>query len=284
VLFARNESWWVQPVVTRPFTTIESNATWKNTTHLGIEYAALLVEPGYNPPAIIESLPRRGGDVIAVVTTKGSGTYTPLPRKTLTFSGYQWEVRQIPGDRGGANDYDARNAWVDAAGSLHLLLAQRDGRWTSAEVKLTRSLGYGTYSFVVRDTSRLDPAAALGMLTWDDLGADQHHRELDVEISQWGDPANKDAQYAVQPHYVAANVFRFVAPPRRLAHSFRWEPGRASFRSSGGSSVVVQHEFTSGVPVPGTETVRLNLSYFRSSPAPPAASVEVVIDRFEYLP
>ena len=132
----------------------------------------------------------------------------------------------------------------------------------------------------------LDPAA-LGLLTWDDLGADQHHRELDVEISRWGAPANKDVQYVVQPHYVAANVFRFVAPPRRLTHALRWEPGRASFTTitaAGRASIVAQHEFTSGVPVPGAETVRLNLCYFRSSPAPPAASVEVVIERFEYLP
>jgi hypothetical protein len=290
VLFAKSESWWVQPLNTRPFTIIEPNATWNSTIHLGTEYAALLVEPGYYPPATVESLPRPGGDVVAVVSTKGSGTYAPRHSKTLTFSGYEWEIRQTPSDRGGVNDYDARNAWVDPAGSLHLLLAQRHGQWTSAEVKLTRSLGYGTYILVVPDMSRLDPAAALAMLTWDPLGADQHHRELDVEISRWGDPANKDAQYAVQPHYVAANVFRFAAPPRRLTHSLRWEPDRASFTTIVGSarsnraSIVAQREFTSGVPVPGAETVRLNLCYFRSSSAPPAADVEVVIEKFEYLP
>jgi hypothetical protein len=287
VLFAKSESWWVQPLNTRPFTTIEPNATWKSTIHLGTDYAALLVEPGYFPPATIESLPRPGGDVVAVSATKGSSTYTQSRRKALTFSGYEWEIRQTPSDRGGGNDYDSRNAWVDPAGILHLLLAQRDGRWTSAEVKLTRSLGYGTYIVLVPDMSRLDPAAALAMLTWDDLGADQHHRELDMEISRWGDPANKDVQYAVQPHYVAANVFRFVAPPHRLTHSFRWEPGRASFKTmtvASSASIVAQREFTSGVPVPGAETVRLSLCYFRPSPAPPASDVEVVIEKFEYLP
>jgi hypothetical protein len=287
VLFAKSECWWVQPLNTRPFTGVEPNATWKSTIHLGTDYAALLVEPGYYPPATVDSLPRSGGNVVAVVATKGSSTYTPRRRQTLTFSGYEWEIRQTPSDRGGGNDYDARNAWVDPAGTLHLVLAQRDGRWTSAEVKLTRSLGYGTYILAVPDMSRLDPAAALAMLTWDDLGADQHHRELDVEISRWGDPANKDVQYAVQPHYVAANVFRFLAPPRRLTHSLRWEPGRASFKTitvASGASIVAQREFTSGVPVPGAETVRLNLCYFRSSSAPPAAEVEVFIEKFEYLP
>jgi len=139
-------------------------------------------------------------------------------RATLNFSGYEWEIRRTPSDRGGGNEYDARNAWVDAEGLLHLMLAQRDRAWTSAEVKLTRALGYGTYAFVVRDASHLDPAVALGMLTWDDLGREQNNRELDIEIGRWSDPGNKDAQYVVQSQYVAANVFRFLAAPGRLTH------------------------------------------------------------------
>jgi hypothetical protein len=168
---------------------------------------------------------------------------------------------------------------------LHLLLTQRSGRWTSAEIKLTRSLGYGTYTFVVHDTSRLDPAAALGFLTWDQLGAEQNHRELDVEISRWGNPDNKDAQYVVQPHYVAANVYRFNAPPGRLTHSFRWEPDRALFQTMGPNGrVVARREFTSGVPVSGTESVHMNLLYYRGSPKPPSGNVEAVVEKFVYLP
>ena len=96
---------------------------------------------------------------------------------------------------------------------------------------LTRSLGYGTYAFIVRDTSSLDPAAAFGMITWDEQGAEQNHRELDIEISQWGDRSIPNAQYVIQPYYVPANVVRFTAPPGPLTHSFRWEPGRAAFRT-----------------------------------------------------
>ena len=79
---------------------------------------------------------------------------------------------------------------------------------------LTRALGYGTYAFVVRDTSQLDPAAAMGLLTWDDQGVDQNHRELDIEISRWGD-GSTDAQYVVQPYYVAANVVALHPAARR---------------------------------------------------------------------
>ena len=161
MLFARSGVWWVQPLTVEPFTKVEPDSTWKNRIHLGTEYAALLVEPGYRPPDTTEVLPRPGGGVIAVASVKGAGDFAHRPKKILRFSGYEWDVREIPSDRGGANDYDAANAWTDAEGLLHLRLAQRDGRWTSAEVILTRPLGYGTYVFTVRDTSTLDPAAAL---------------------------------------------------------------------------------------------------------------------------
>jgi hypothetical protein len=208
----------------------------------------------------------------------------------LTFSGYEWEIRQTPSDRGGANDYDPANAWTDADGALHLKVTRRDGRWTSAEVALTRSLGYGTYLFVVRDTSHIDPAVALSLLTWDDQGVDQNHREVDIEISRWGDPGSKDGQYVVQPYYVAANVARFAMLAGRLTHSLRWEPGRASFKTLRGAGsaahepVVAQHDFTSGVPVPGNETVRMNLYYFRYSPTLLENETEIVIEKFQYLP
>ena len=199
VLYARSGGWWVQPLANEPFTTIAADATWRNSTHLGTEYAALLVDADYRPPARADVLPAQGGSVVLVATTKGEGGVSRDVRK-LTFSGYEWQVRQLPSDRGGANDYDPANAWTDDAGALHLRIAGSPGAWTSAEVILTRSLGYGTYSFVVRDVSQLEHAAAFGMFTWDDLGVEQNHREIAVEISRWGDPANKNAQYVIQPY------------------------------------------------------------------------------------
>ena len=290
VLFAKSGIWWVQPFTDRPFTAIAGDSTWTSTIHLGTEYAALLVDPDYTPPPTAEYLPERGGAIKAIAIIEGSGAFKPPRPETLRFSGYDWDVRQTPSDRGGGNDFDARNAWIDHEGALHLALSERDGNWTSAEVKLTRTLGYGTYAFRVRDTSTLDPAVALGMLTWDDLGPGENHRELDIEIGRWGDPGNKDAQYVVQPQYVAANVFRFLTPAGRLTHSFRWQPGRVLFKttrgsvSGGGGSVVAQREFTSRVPVPGAETVHINLIYYRRSPHPPRSHAEVIIETFEYLP
>ena len=142
VLFARTNVWWVQPLSAEPFTQVNADGTFKTTTHLGREYAALLVEPQYRPPDTADSLPEPGGQVLAAAIVKGSGVLAERTPKKLMFSGYEWNVRQIPSERGGSNDYDPANAWTDAEGLLHLRLARRDGGWTSAEVILTRALGY----------------------------------------------------------------------------------------------------------------------------------------------
>jgi hypothetical protein len=287
VLFAKDGGWWVQPLVDKPFTDIQANSQWTNSTHLGTEYAALLVDPAYQPPATIAVLPGEGGSVIAVKTVAGAGR--PAAR-TLRFSGYEWEVRDVPSSRGGNNTYDAANAQTDANGLLHLRISQRSGQWICAEVKLTRSLGYGSYVFVVRDTPHLDPAVVASMFTWDDQGVDPNHREMSIELTRWGDAANKNAQYVVQPYYVPANVDRFMAPAGVLTHSFRWEPGRVTFRSVrgaanvGGSPVVAEHVFNSGVPSPGGESVHLNLYIFGSAESALQNEAEVVIEKFQYLP
>ena len=146
----------------------------------------------------------------AKATVKG-GSAPPSP--SLHFGGYEWRVRDAPSSRGGGSTkYDPRNAWTDADGALHLRIAKVSDKWTCAEISLTRSLGYGTYSFTVRDISGLPPAAVFSMFTWDYALADQNFSEVDIEISRWGDPEGKNAQYVVQPFYVPANVSRFMAP------------------------------------------------------------------------
>ena len=280
VLFAKSAVgvWWVQPLTVQPFTAIDADSTWKNTIHLGTEYAALLVEPGFRPPATTESLPEPGGAVVAVATVKGTGEFVPRAR------------RRGSSRSAATNGKSGRSRAIAAAPTttiptmrgpmptafLHLKLTQRDGRWTSAEVILTRPLGYGTYVFVVRDTSQLDPAAALGLLTWDDQGADQNHRELDIEISQWGDPQHPER--AIR----GAAVLR----RRRTSSRFAAPPGRLDpLVSVGARPRVVQDRPRSGLPAddarsrstssrpacrsPATRRVRMNLYYFRYAPSPP---------------
>ena len=292
VVYARSGPWWVQPWPDKPFIPIQADSTWGTSTHLGFEYAAMLVEPGYHPPPTMDVAPTRGGSVVAVTIVKGSGAPQLAPVKPLHFSGYDWEVRTIAGDRGGTNNlYDGDNAWTDSSGALHLRIKKKGDKWSCAELEMNRSLGYGTYIVVVRDTTHLEPAAVLSMNTFDDWGGDQHYRELDIEFGRWGDASGKNnAQYGIQPFYVPGNVAPFTVPQGTLTHSVRWESGRASFKSVRGSEmrtgapVVSEHVFTSGVPSPGQEKFQMMFYVVASEKSPLQKENEVVVEKFEYLP
>jgi hypothetical protein len=287
VIFARSGLWWVQPMADQPFTAISRDSTWKSATHPGSAYAALLVNPGYRPPTTANALPEKGGDVVAVATAEGPMLTRPVP-KTLHFSGYDWDIRDSSSDRGGTRNLnDPANAWTDEHGLLHLRIAGQPGNWTSGEVSLTRSLGYGTYRFIVRDVSHLEPAIVFGIFTWDDSGPS---REMDIEVSRWGEAESKNSQYVIQPYYVPANVVRFMAPAGVLTHWIRWEPGRATFKTMRGPSSTIEspalasHVFTSGVPAPGNEVVRMNLYVYDNKTNPLRHGSEVIVEKFEYLP
>jgi hypothetical protein len=292
MFFARSGTWWVQPIASHPFTAIRPDSTWETATHLGTEYAALLVETGYSPPATTNALPALGNGVVAVATTPGKPSATPIEQapKRIVFSGYDWEVRHLPNDRGGAtHSYSTSNAWTDSSGCLHLRMRKVAREWTCAEVSLTRSLGYGTYTLHVQKLPVLEPATAFAISTWDDNESGQNHREMDIELSQWGDPQAKNAQFAIQPYYVAANVFRFIAPFTPLTCSFRWEPGRVTFRAGSGAAegtghAFAEHVFTSGVPSPGGETLHLALYQYGKPRIPQQNDMEVVLQKFEFLP
>jgi hypothetical protein len=290
VLYAKAEGvWWVQPLDSRPFTAIGSDGTWKSATHLGSQYAALVVDPGFQPAATIKALPPEGGAVEAVAAVSVGEALVTVDQ-TLNFSGYEWNIRHITSDRNGAiSFYDAQNAWTDSEGNLHLRISRQGDRWMCSQVILKSHLGYGTYLFSVRDTSHLEPGATLAILTHDDLPA-EHHREMDIELGQWGDPKNKNADYVVQPYNFPENKVIFEAPSGRLTHSLHWEAGKATFqtfRDSGhGSrpSVVETNEFTTGIPSPGGQNVILDFCDFKYSKVPLKDGAEVVIEKFRYLP
>ena len=154
---------------------------------------------------------------------------------------------------------------------------------------LTRALGYGTYVFMVRDTSQLDPAAAFGMLTWDDQGAEQNHRELDIEFSQWGDPGIANAQY-VRPAVLRAGERRAIHGAAGTLDAFvpvgagtrvvQDRPGcrrrrRRARRASTSSRPACRRQGPNGPHEP---------VFLPLLAAPPQKDVEVVIERFQYLP
>jgi hypothetical protein len=61
--------WFVQPLALEPFTQIEEDGSWTSQTHPGSEYAALLVDPGFQPPIKPLALPTQG--VVITAITQG---------------------------------------------------------------------------------------------------------------------------------------------------------------------------------------------------------------------
>ena len=104
VLYARSGAWYVQPYADQPFTTIGADSTWINRTHLGTEYAALLIEPGYAPPALTIALPDVGGGVVAVTLVEGTPPFwrtwwfrifLGLAAASALLALYRWRVHQV---------------------------------------------------------------------------------------------------------------------------------------------------------------------------------------------
>ncbi|MGC4051775.1 MAG: glycoside hydrolase family 16 protein [Paludibaculum sp.] len=290
VLYARSGVWWVQPFANLPFTSIQPDSTWKSPTHMGTEYAALLVDSDFSPSMTMPHLPTRGDKISAIARVTGTvedARFAP----PLHFGGYDWTVRALPSDRGGAtNPYSSKNAWTDSRGMLHMRITKSPEGWECAEVQLERSLGYGSYVFVVNGVANLEPASVLGFFTWDDQGVEENHREIDIEISRWGDAASKNSQFTIQPYYVPVNVVRYTSPPGQITYSFRWEPGRVAFKAQqgdgirGGGPTISEHVFSSGVPSPGGEALHINLYVYGKTRTPQQNGTEVVIEKFEYLP
>jgi PAS domain S-box-containing protein len=104
VLFARSGAWWVQPLAEQPYTKIQPDSTWRNSTHPGTQYAALLVDPGYHPPAITIVLPSAGGGVAAVAAVEGEPFFwqtwwfrcsAGAALLAMAFGAYRLRVRNI---------------------------------------------------------------------------------------------------------------------------------------------------------------------------------------------
>src|SRR5262249_26687924 len=156
-------------------------------------------------------------------------------------------------------------------GKLHLRITHRNGQWQCAEVFARHALGYGTYRcFVDSVVDALDRNVVLGLFTYDDdPTATNGHREMDVEISRWGngsDPTN--AQFVVQPFNIAGNLTRWTIPTGAAptTHSFTWSAGRIDYVAHNGAfapppasvpQISAWSNIGGSVPAPGDERMHL---------------------------
>ena len=226
-----------------------------------------------------------------------SATKRAAGSRTIRFSGYTWRIRNSAIRRGGPgpNYFSSRrtSVWLDGHGRLHLKAVKRGGRWYCAEVFSARSFGYGTYTFTLAGrVDRLDNNAVLGLFTWDDNAPAYAYREIDIELSRWGERRAKNAQYVVQPWQHAGNEHRFNFSLGSLysTHSFRWSADRVLFSSSRGRSTssarALQTWTYSGADIPpaGAGHARINLWLVDGKPPANGRSVEIVVKSFHFVP
>lgn len=286
-VYSRN-TWYVQPLTIHPFTAIADSGHWSTATHLGSRYAAILIAGNDQPPNTLAALPPVKDAVVAVATAAGRQT-SAKDQPVVHFSDYDWSVRQLGSDRHGSpHPYRASNVSVDSSGALHLRITKEKNEWTCSEVALSRSLGYGRYALSVDNLAGLEPAAVFDMFTWDQAGSDQDRREVDLEVTRWGDPASKNGEYEVQPFFRPTNTYRYAAPPLPLTFTLLWESAKVTFttaKTAGNArAIVASHSFVTDIPGPQTESIHLNLCTFDYGKVKQQHDDEVVVKSFRYLP
>jgi hypothetical protein len=113
VLYAYSGIWWIQPFASHQYTNIQPDSTWRNSTHLGTQYGAILVDPGYHPPTKVANLPAEGHGVVAVATAAGKPD-APIVSKVIHFSGYDWTVSMTRPTPGRTRTASSTSGWKSA--------------------------------------------------------------------------------------------------------------------------------------------------------------------------
>jgi uncharacterized protein (TIGR03437 family) len=270
------------------------NATPNLIDRNATRYSAYLVPSSLSVPCSLET-----ASVPFLITRNAvaSATLPRLPQEpTLSFGGFTWAVKSPPVQvYPGPQFYQQSNAFVDAAGQLHLRLSQCSGSWCAAEIYTKDVLGYGAYRFTINSQlNTIDPNVTFGLFPWDGQASDQSNREWDIEFGRWGNAnAAANAQYVVQPYNAPNNLVQFLMSPATVStHTVTWLPSQLSFSSSAGTPgaggpLIYQWNFpgaASQIPTPGDGHLHMNLYVATgSSPSPPVAQ-EIVISGFQFTP
>lgn len=234
---------------------------------------------------------------LAALAALSSAPAAAQPR-VFPFGGLTWVARrsaepQAPGPNRFSDD--PAIVGLDAEGRLRLSMRKEGGTWLATELAAREGTGYGRYAIEIEGSIRgLDPGLVFGFFTWD-RRPEAHNRELDVEVSRWGDPGGPELWFSVQP-YEAPGAQASGRLPPAAAYRFEllWLPGRAEFRAwalgegpapeaPGRPAEALPRgvgeaghpadpppflEFvrTEGVPDPGKVRLHLNLWAFRGGP------------------
>lgn len=67
IIYAKGgDKWWIQPTTENPLTMVSNDGTWQNETHLGTQYAAILVKKSFKPGNTLNNLPQPDDSVLSI--------------------------------------------------------------------------------------------------------------------------------------------------------------------------------------------------------------------------
>jgi hypothetical protein len=202
------------------------------------------------------------------------------PPKCVSFSGFEWVIKSAASSGPGPNRWvdDTGNVFMDSRG-IHLKITKRGEAWTSSQVILNKSLGYGTYIVHTIGLDQLDPNSVLGIFTYDSLDHSYYNREIDIEVSPRFSQTGQNGHFTVQPPN-QTNSHEFDLKGGDVTHSLEWRADHITFTSG-----PVSWTYTGpNVPPTGGETLRINLWLYKSNPPATGREVEVIISSFEFRP
>ena len=189
--------------------------------------------------------------------------------------------------------------WVDGNGFLHLKISHANGTWSTAEIVLNQSLGFGTYQWVVMGhPESMDNNVVLGLFdyTTQAIGPDGTN-EIDIEFATWGGQQTQHGNWTVWP--ASAGPSQWTQPFDASAldglstQTFVWHTSSVSFSAKAGLPDANGALSQSGAFVPNNPLVtipqnaipvHLNLWLFGGHPPTDGNEVEMVVPSFTFTP
>jgi hypothetical protein len=237
---------------------------------------------------------------VLVIFVRETNALSAAPTETISFSGYEWQVRSGNGGPG-PNVWDENNVWVDQDGYLHLTIAYRNEQWTTAEVTMTERLGFGKYQFqVIGEIDKLDKNVVLGLFNYPppDVGVDGTN-EIDIEFARWGNDAYPNGNFTVFPRKAGLNAksrsYEFALDGTYTTHRFTWSSQSILFQSLYGHRKIKSNKyefahwnfqpkkFLNRIPR-DPMPVHMNLWLFQGQAPTDGQPVEIIIRKFTFKP
>jgi len=134
----------------------------------------------------------------------------------------------------------------------------------------------------------------VGFFTYDHGDTINHHREIDIEFSTWGNEKNSNSQYVLQPSDKPENGHRYETDlSKKTRHMINWRKGKISFASGyvtteNDSEVYKKYAEWTYKPEKNlkksTEKFSMNVWLFKADFPSDFNDYDFVVSKFEFIP